>query len=169
MTPEVFSQIESNLTRALLTRDFDLYKTLFHLPNSVLPHGGDPYTLNTDDEMREDFELYTNALRVQRATDIYRQTTSVSQMEPDQIEVTVETNILGSTGRVVEPFHTQFVLGLRDGEWRIVQVRSSFGHLRWTRGLAKINTAGRFEDLTGHSGRQVDPAWEKNIDGDNND
>lgn len=169
MTSEVFSQIEANLTQALLTRDFDLYKTLFHLPNTVLPLGGDPYTIGTDEEMREDFKLYSSALHVQRATDIHRRTTSVAQMLPDQIEVTVETNILGSTGRLVEPFTTQFILGLRDGEWRIIQVRSSFGHLRWSRGLAKINTAGRFEDLTGHTGRQVDPAWELNTDGDDND
>ena len=169
MTPAEFTIIERNLTRALIHGDYDLYRSLIYMPIYMVPRGGDPYVLRTDDALREDFDLYVQALRIQRATDIYRHIETFSQMEADWVEVTVETHILGSTGRVVDPFLTQFVLRPQDGSWRIALIRSSFGHLRWTRGLAKINAEGRFEDLTGHTGSQVDPAWEKNTDGDDND
>lgn len=147
MTPDEFTIIERALTRALISGDYDLYRSLVHLPITIVPRGGEVQEIRTDAELREDFDLYHQALMSQRATDIYRRVLSFSKMEDDWIEVTVETNLLGTTGRLVDPFHTQFVLRPYDGRWRIVLIRSSFGHLRWTRGLARISAQGRFEDL----------------------
>ncbi|MEM8729639.1 MAG: hypothetical protein AAGF79_06930 [Pseudomonadota bacterium] len=162
-----FTILERNLTRALLTEDFELYRSLFHLPLHNVPRGGEAYDLTTDAALREDFVLYVQALKIQRVTDIYRRVLAISELDTDWVEVTVETNILGSTGRVVAPFHTQFVLRPRDGDWRITQVCSSFGHIRWTRGLADISD-GQFEDLHAEGRLDAAPADQK-TDGDDND
>ena len=169
MTPSEFTIVERNLTRALITGDFELYKTLIHLPAVVVPRGGHAQEIRTDAELREDFDLYVQALQIQRATDIYRKILNFALMEDDWVEVTVETSILGSTGRIVEPFHTQFVLRPYGGRWQIVLVRSSFGHLRWTRGLARITPDGRFEDLHGEDGSVIRPIPAPKSDGEKDD
>ncbi|MBB96987.1 MAG: hypothetical protein CML68_20615 [Rhodobacteraceae bacterium] len=152
MTPEDFIIIERTLTRALISGDYALFRSLVYLPIVMVPRGGEAYELKTEDELRDDFDLYHQALTIQRATDIYRKILTFSHMEDDWVEVTVETNILGSTGRIVDPFHTQFVLRPQDGTWRIILIRSSFGHITWTRGKGRISPEGRFEDLSGGGG-----------------
>ena len=156
MTRDEFTIIERNLTRALIHGDFDLYRSIMHLPVHMVPRGGQPYELRTEEELREDFRLYHQALTIQRATDIYRHVETFSQMEEDWVEVTVETNILGSTGRIVRALSHAFVLRPQDGTWRIVLIRSSFGHIRWTRGMAKITPDGRFR-RPARRGRIGDP------------
>ena len=158
MTPEEFTIIERTLTRALISGDFDLYRSIIHLPMHTVPRGEEASVMRTEEELREDFELYHQALSIQRATDIYRRVLSFSQMEEDWIEVTVETNILGTTGRIVEPFHTQFVLRPQNGDWRIAPIRSSFGHIRWSRGQARIPAQGTFEPLQGGAPRRLTSA-----------
>ncbi|MAC80120.1 MAG: hypothetical protein CML66_18875 [Rhodobacteraceae bacterium] len=169
MTPDEFTIIERNLTRALVSGDYDLYRSLVHLPITIVPRGGEVHEIRTDAELREDFDLYVRALAAQRVSDIYRRVLGMSQMEEDWVEVTVETHLLGLSGRLVDPFHTQFVLRPYDGIWRIVLIRSSFGHLRWARGLARITDQGRFEDFhegdRSLTGRPLTP----NEDGDRND
>lgn len=169
MTPDQFTIIERSLTRALITDDFDLYRSLVHLPITIVPRGGEVHEIRTLDELRSDFGLYCRVLKSQRATDIYRRILNFSQMEEDWVEVTVETHLLGLTGRLVAPFHTQFVLRPYDGHWRIVVIRSSFGHLRWTRGLARITDRGFFEDLLEGDRSLTARPSSRNEDGDRND
>lgn len=146
MDPDDFDILQEDLTKALISGNFRLYQSLMHLPLHLHPTGGKGYTLDTTAALEEDFQLYHQALSIQRATDIYRKVLAFSTPEPGWSEVTVETNILGSTGRIVEPFQTQFTLRLFDCGWRITQIRSSLGHVRWSRGMADI-TAGRFDNI----------------------
>ncbi len=146
VTPAQFNELGDTLTRALLDGNFELYKTVMTIPHRAVPRDGEPYELNTEEELRADFDLYAQALAINHVTDIFRDIVAIMPMEDDRIEVTVETNMLSGAQRIVEPFRTQFELVSQDDDWRITTVRSSLGHINWSRGRAHISRDGRFTD-----------------------
>lgn len=133
-----FERIGERITRGLVQGDFDCYRSAFHLPLRVEPRKGDPYELADDTALRDDWQLYRDAIVIQGVTDIVREVLLIVDLEPDWIEVTVKTNMVKHAQRVVDPFKTQFVLRPADGEWRITVIRSSLGHINWTLGRAEI-------------------------------
>lgn len=134
----IFAELAEKITAALLSGDFALYESALLLPLRVEPRSGEPYTLHDRGALRKDFELYANSIRLQNVTDIYRPVVGIVELDPDWVEVTVETHILRGGERVVDPFKTQFVLRTKDGEWRIATIRSSLGHINWTLGKSEI-------------------------------
>lgn len=146
VTPAEFNALGDRLTRALLENDFEQYKTVMTLPHRAVPRDGEPYELNTEEELRADFDLYTQALVINHVTDIFRDIIAIRSVEDGRTEVTVETNMLSGAQRIVDPFRTQFELIRQDNDWRITTVHSSLGHINWSRGRAHISRDGRFTD-----------------------
>ncbi|MFD1507903.1 hypothetical protein [Lacimonas salitolerans] len=140
-----FEQIAERITSGLLEGKYDTYRSAFLLPLRVEPRGGVPYVLADDDALRKDWQLYRDAILIQGVTDIVREVLGIAEIEPDRIEVTVETNMLRHAQRIVDPFKTQFVLQPEGAEWRIAILRSSLGHINWTLGRADI-VDDRFHD-----------------------
>ena len=139
-----FAPLSDNLTKALITRDADLYASLMILPLRIEPRGANPYILKTRAELDADFGAYCTALQIANVTDIVREILQSVHIEDDWIEVTVETNILSNVERVVDPFRTQFVLCPKGAAWGISQIRSSLGHINWTLNRAEIDRTKKF-------------------------
>ncbi len=141
-----FIDISERLTRALVTGDFDLYRSVIALPLRIEPRAGKPYDLDTRDHLECDFNLYHQSIRTHGVTDIYREVRAITQPAPDRVEIACITHILARANRIVDPFDTLIVLRpvLPDlpPDWRITRIQSSEGHINWTLGRATITDGG---------------------------
>ena len=132
------------LSKSLTTGEYDLYRSLLDLPCRIEPRGGGTaYTLTTEAELKRDFDLYHKALTLNRVTDVYRTLIALQSTDPEAFSARATTHLLGSAGRVVDPFETEFEIHWKDDSWRVKQVRSVLGHINWALGRSTIDS-GRF-------------------------
>lgn len=144
--PFDFTAVGETLTGALIDRDFPAYRSIFHLPTTVVPRDGAAYTIETDEALRADFELYAQMIALHHVTDIFRVILSQTQTATDRMVVTTQVEMLSHANRVVEPFRTVFSLRHEpDLGWRIERIESSIGHINWTLGRAKITPSRTFD------------------------
>jgi hypothetical protein len=145
MSERAFQELGELLTKALISGDFDLYRSILTLPMKFTPKDGRSYVLTDEAALREDFDLYVSIIRLHGVTDIYRQVLGYDPVRPGQITVRVITHILVRATLLVEPFPTRIVLLNGPDGWQIAEIESSEGHLNWTLGRAVVSPAGRFE------------------------
>ena len=109
------------------------------LPLEIVPKNGAPYVLDATNELRKDFRLYHNNLKLHRVTDLYREGVTTEIGETGTLRASFTLHILCDAKHLVEPFpSTQLLHNSREG-WRIFKIISSLGHINWTIGQAKIN------------------------------
>jgi len=140
-----FQSIGDRLTKALISGDFELYRSLMILPLRVTPRHGTPYTTHTIEALREDFDLYHKIIGIHGVTDIFRDVQNVEMTGPDQAIVTVMTHILQRANRLVHPFNARFHLQRQGDGWCITEIESTEGHINWTLGRATVSDAGQFK------------------------
>jgi len=140
-----FQAIGDRLTSALISGDFGLYRSLMILPLRVTPRDGEPYTMHSDDALREDFDLYHKIITMHGVTDIFRDVQRVDLVAPDRAVVTLMTHILQRANRLVDPFAARFHLRCQGDDWRITEIESSDGHINWTLGRASVSDSGQFK------------------------
>jgi len=147
MPTPVLDRVFEHLTKALITGDFDLYRSVIRLPVRVEPRDGQPYELHCDADLETDFNLYRDSIALHGVTDIYRRILHQEATEQGQQIVTVETHLLEHANRIVPPFETRLTFFRHADGWRIGLVQSSLGHINWTLGKAKITPDGEFVDV----------------------
>lgn len=140
-----FSDIGDRLTKALIDGDFALYRAVMDLPLRIAPRDDVPYVLETEAALREDFDLYHATIASHGVTDIFRQVLYVEDAAADRQRMVCLTHILARAHRLVDPFETRMTLVLRADGWRISEIESSEGHIKWTLGRAAISPGGQFE------------------------
>ncbi|MFT7594433.1 MAG: hypothetical protein ACI8R4_001754 [Paracoccaceae bacterium] len=141
-----FIEIGERLTKALITGDFDLYRSVMDLPLRIEPRGGKPYTMDTIEALQQDFGLYIQAVRARGITDIYRQLHDLSPVVNDTCKATCLMHILEGATLVVEPFLMVMTLRKTNEGWRFCRIQSPLGHINWSLGQALISDDGRFDD-----------------------
>ena len=144
MSAEVFTQTGERLTKALITGDFDLYTRVMALGLEVVPQGGTPFRLETTEALRQDFDLFHQAIIQWSITDIYRKVLSVHALSDSEFAVRSEVNILIDARRVVDPFVTEMTLRQTPGGWKFHRIVSTLGHINWTIGKSRISESGQF-------------------------
>jgi hypothetical protein len=144
--PELaFQSLAELLTKALISGDFDLYRSILTLPVRFTPRDGRAYTLTTEAELREDFDLYVSIIRLHGVTDIYRQVDSYEPVDTGKVWVNLVTHILVRAHRLADPFGSRMLLQKGPDGWRIAEIETSEGHLNWTMGRAVVSPDGKFE------------------------
>lgn len=143
MPGRAFGALGEQLTKSLLDGDFASYASIMALPLRIAPRGELAYVMQTEAELRTDFELYHANLVGRGVTDIFRQVLDITPMGSGQVRVHCRTHIMVRAQRIVEPFETVFLLNQAPDGWRISEVESSVGHIRFSLGRSDI-TAGAF-------------------------
>ena len=138
MVAAVFHDLGERLTKALLSGDFALYRSVFWLPLRIESRGSDSYELNTEAVLHRDFDLYRIALTVNGVTDIVRRLRFFEAASPEEVTVHVEVEILRGAQRLVRPFPSRFSMR-HQGEWRFDAIQSAPGHIRWTLGQGPLD------------------------------
>ena len=149
MAERAFQELGELLTKALISGDFALYRSILTLPMKFTPRDGPSYILSDEAALREDFELYVSIIKLHGVTDIYRQVLGYDPVGEGQIVVRVVTHILVRANLLVAPFATRILLQEAADGWRIAEIESSEGHLNWTLGRASVSPAGDFETRGG--------------------
>lgn len=142
MPERAIAELSDLLTRALITGDFALYAQILTLPMQFTPRGEKPYLLTTEAELREDFDTYVATIRGHGVTDIYRKLLGVTRTDQGA-EARWLTHILVRAQLLIAPFETRMRLVRGEDGWKIAEIESSEGHIRWSLGLAEISS-GRF-------------------------
>ena len=126
-------------SQAFVKGDFDLYRQIMVLPVRIEPRDGKPYTMETETELNQDFELYHKVTRLHGITDIYREILDIAEPGEDgTVAVTCLVHMLRQAGRAVDPFRAAFHFRETTDGWRLFRVQSSLGHINWTLGQGGI-------------------------------
>lgn len=136
--PADFSALAEKITQALIGNNFELYRSIIRLPLRVVPRDGEPYVLETVADLESNFDMYCAVIKTNNITDIFRHPISITQVDEDWVEVTVETHLMSKAERIIDPFCNQFVLRPHQGEWKISTIRSSLAQLNWALGKSKV-------------------------------
>lgn len=144
MPERLFQTLGDDLTRALVTGDFDLYAAIMALPLTIAPRDGAPYVLADRAALRADFDLYHSIIKLHGVTDIYREVVEYQPVSDGHIRFHFVTHILVRAQRIVEPFASCMLMVRGADGWRIAEIESSEGHINWTRGRARIAPDGTF-------------------------
>ena len=145
MSERAFQDLGELLTKALISGDFALYRSILTLPMKFTPKDGRSYVLTDEAALRADFDLYVSIIKLHGVTDIYRQVLGYDPVGKGQMVVRVVTHILVRANLLVEPFATRIVMQEGADGWRITEIESAEGHLNWTLGRAVVSSAGEFE------------------------
>lgn len=127
-----FSEIGETLTRALVTGDFGLYQQVMQLPLTIVPIGEASYLLKDDAALFRDFDLYHQVLKLHGVTDIFREVRGVIDDGDGVHRIQVRVHIMARANRIAEPFHSEILIRLKGGSWRIIEIRSVAEHIDWT-------------------------------------
>lgn len=138
MPARIFRELGERLTTALIKGDFGLYKQVMALPLRIEPRDGKPYSLETEAELKEDFELYHEMNKLHGITDIYREVLDIAADHGDGLRVSCLVHLLRKTGRAVDPFRAVMHMRETPEGWRFHRVESSLGHINWTLGQGGI-------------------------------
>ncbi|MFC3181506.1 hypothetical protein [Cypionkella sinensis] len=155
MPGQVFTALGERLTRALLDGDFPAYASVMALPLTITPRGDVAYVLHNADELRADFQLYHDNLKGRGVTDIFRQINEIAVIDQSHLRVRCTIHIMVGAQRIVEPFVSHFVLTETPDGWRIAEIESVRGHIRFSLGLSEI-TGGAFTPVSAAEGESDD-------------
>ncbi|MBI1171518.1 hypothetical protein GC209_08965 [bacterium] len=145
MPERAFKKLGDILTKALVSGDFDLYRSVLCLPMKFTPRDGQSYVLPDEAALREDFDLYVSIIRLHGVTDIYRQFISFEPAGPGELYITCMTHILVRANLLAEPFASRMLVQHDAAGWRIKEIESSEGHLNWSLGRATVTSDGKFQ------------------------
>ena len=138
MPETAFADLAERLTRALLTGDFALYRSVMAMPLRVVPRGGQPYVLETEAALQHDFDLYATAVRTAGVTDIWREVVRVTPDAAGTWRVAFRIHIMARAHRVAEPFGSEMLLVPGISGLRIAEIVSTAEHIDWTLGRGAI-------------------------------
>ncbi len=152
MVERAFQELGELLTKALISGDFALYRTILTLPMRFTPKDGPSCVLIDEAALQADFDLYVSIIRLHGVTDIYRQVLGYDRAGKGQMVVRVVTHILVRANLLVAAFPTRIVMQEGADGWRITEIESSEGHLNWALGRADVSPDGQFETQDGEAG-----------------
>jgi hypothetical protein len=133
-----FTEVGERLTRALISGDFDLYRSVMDLPITIEPRGAAAYTLRDPAGLERDFDLYHRSIRARGVTDIYRKVVDIREDDEGRVEVRCLMHILVGSTLAIEPFISLMTLHRTEGGWRFCHIRSSLRHIQWTLGKSGL-------------------------------
>ena len=145
MPERAFETLADLLTKALISGDFDLYKSIICLPMKFTPKDSEAYVLTSEDALHTDFDLYVSIIRLHGVTDIYRQFLSCEPAGPGPLYISCMTHILVRANLLAEPFASRILVQHDDDGWLFKEIESSEGHLNWTMRRAIATSEGRFQ------------------------
>lgn len=129
-----FSSIGDRLTSALLAGDFDRYREVIDLPLTIAPTDESPYSLLDETALRRDFLLYHSVLKLHGVTDIFREVRSVTDEGAGIYRIVCRVHMMVRANRIADPFQSELRIRQREGQWRILEIRSLAAHNDWALG-----------------------------------
>jgi hypothetical protein len=142
MADRAFRDLGDRLTRALLSGDVALYRSVMALPLRIVPHGGRPYVIETKAALDRDFGLYHDAIRAAGVTDIFREVISVVPAGPGEFRVSLRVHVMARADRIAPPHLSEMLVLDRPDGLRIAEIVAAEDHIDWTLGRGPVRPGG---------------------------
>lgn len=130
MLIDVFQKHLDDMSDALMTGDFEKYMSLVENPMVVITEVATTI-IAKEEQFRFGFDHYAGMLRTERATNLIRLASSVTEYGPNLITGKLETHILRSGQRLYGPFPSAMTLVRRGNRWLINSVVSPVHAEKW--------------------------------------
>ena len=109
---------------AVLRQDYAAYREHVALPFQVVTHTAS-LQIDNDRNLRQRFDSYAQALRVQRITDWLRLVEGAEELDEALITGRYVTHMMAGAHRVMPPFRSQITLRREDGRWRAASITNA--------------------------------------------
>ena len=137
--PELaFCELGNQLTQALISGDFPLYRQVRSLPLRIVPRGGQAFVLANNLALAQDFALYHAAIRAAQVTDIYREVQEVRDESDGAFQVFCAVHIFVCAHRIADSDQSEITLMPTPHGLRISEIVSAAEHIDWTLGRGQI-------------------------------
>ncbi|MFK7745741.1 MAG: hypothetical protein AB8B47_11850 [Roseobacter sp.] len=111
--------------------EFEEWRQSYLLPLVVETRQGQRI-LETEDDLRRDFEIYRQEFTIHGVTDVTRAIRTAERLDGDMMLATYRAHIMNGPRYVVTPWTGAMTFRLIDGVWYITKIMQALGHLNWT-------------------------------------
>ena len=140
MSPDAFYEIDRGLSHGLITGEFASYQRHLHMPLVIERIGAATLHLDNPDELRADFQLYHDVMKLHGVTDVFREITDARRHDNGDFTIACTTHIMSRARRVLDPFATEFDLKEVNEKWLVRTIRGTIRHTNWAPGKADLTT-----------------------------
>ena len=137
---DLFQKHLDAISAALMAGDFYAYMRLVTVPLVVVTDKATA-VISDEQEYRYGFDNYAGMLRTERATDLVRLASAVSELAPNLITGRYETHILRTGQRIYGPFKSALSMRCEDDIWKVCSVVNPAHADKWPlSGMHKTDT-----------------------------
>jgi len=115
---------------AVLAGDWDTYRANVCMPFNLTTHAGN-ITVDTEDQLRQGFDAFHGALKLQHVTDYIRLVQSAARLDENLISGSYVTHIIANGTRVVPPYVSQISLRWDCNIWCAASITNALTNQRW--------------------------------------
>lgn len=126
-----FDHFLADITDPFLTGDISQWQARLRLPFTLITKTG-PVTLDSPQDVQDNFALYIEALAIMKADVISREKIGFEPCEDGTIIATYRTHLLSQGTRIRDPYTASALLHPDDGRWRMSSILNALGHHHWT-------------------------------------
>ncbi|WP_417210112.1 hypothetical protein [Antarctobacter sp.] len=132
-----FEQFLTDISEPFLTRDITHWRARMLLPFSMVTGSG-PVTLSTDDDVRQNFDLYLEACDAMALDLVHRERMGVEHCEDGTVLASYRTDLMRQGKRITDPYTSTALLHPTDDGWKMSAILNARGHHAWTGRPPKI-------------------------------
>ncbi|WP_299938690.1 hypothetical protein [uncultured Pelagimonas sp.] len=126
-----FDAFLADITDPFLTRDITRWNARIRLPFSLITQNG-PVTLQTREEVAQNFDYYLVAMDAMQADLIVREKVGFEPCHDGTVIATYHSHFLRHGTRIRAPYTASALLHPDDGLWRMSSILNALGHHHWT-------------------------------------
>lgn len=128
--PQILQTYLDEVSAAVMRGDWPAYRDSVALPFQLVTHTAS-LQIATEEDLRQGFETFSEALRIRRVTDYVRLVEGAERLDDALVTGRYITHLMAGTVRVMPPFRSQITLRLDDGRWRAASITNALANSRW--------------------------------------
>ena len=126
-----FRALLDEISDCFIRRDFQAWRDRLLLPFSLITKAG-PVVLETQAEVRQNFDLYLQACDAMQLDQVVRRPMNLEECPDGTWIGTYETNLLRHGHRATDPYVSSALFHVVNGRFIIASILNARGHADWT-------------------------------------
>lgn len=132
----IVQSVINHVDSAFLHGNFKEWRKSYLLPLVVDKRSG-VLLIETEDQLKKDFDLYGKELLIHKVTDATRVIRTAEQIDDDLMMATYRAHLICDAQYVVPPWNGALTFRRDDGKWKITKIMNALGHSNWSAGAKK--------------------------------
>jgi hypothetical protein len=114
----------------MLYGDFKTWRQVYALP-VVIEAREEQVTIDTEEKLRAEYDLYSEVFKIQRVTDVARVVKTAERLGDDMVIVTFRAHVMSGARYVTEPWEGAMTLRGPHGQWRVTKIMGATRATHW--------------------------------------